>query len=186
LLKDLFLTIVFFGLIAVAIVFLDSLSSHELSGKPYVVDGDSLVLNQKKLRLVGIDAPELRQLCWRNRKTWPCGVESRGALRKLVNRGGVTCKTDGVDKYDRWLVECVVGDVSINAEMVKQGWAVAYGRYAAFEKAPRMNKQGIWTGKFDLPQEWREAQRGSLASLLSQESENLVSKLRGIKKHFLW
>ena len=184
--KDLLLTTIFLGGIAYATVWLDDQSSQEFSGKIYVVDGDSLVINEEKLRLVGIDAPELRQTCTKNGRDWPCGRESRQALRSLVKQGGVVCTSEGLDKYERWLVACRNGAGSINAEMVRLGWALAYGRYAALEKSPRVERKGIWVGEFERPQEWREAQRGSLASVVSLNANVVVSKLRGIKKRFLW
>ncbi len=180
------MTAVFLGGIAYATVWLDGQSSQEFTGKTYVVDGDSLVINEAKLRLVGIDAPELRQTCKKNGQDWPCGIKSRQALSALVKQGGVVCISEGLDKYDRWLVACRNTAGSMNAEMVRQGWALAYGRYSALEKSPRVARKGIWIGEFERPQEWREAQRGGLASLVSFNANVVVSKLRGIKKRFLW
>ena len=181
---DVGFTLLLFGAIAYATVWLDKKASQEFSGKTYVVDGDSLVINEQKLRLVGIDAPELGQTCTKQGREWPCGRQSRQALRQLVKQGGVVCTSEGLDKYDRWLVVCRNKAGSMNAEMVKQGWAVAYGRYSSLEKVSRSNRVGIWAGEFDQPRDWREAQRGSLASMISLNTERVVAKLRGIKKHF--
>ena len=184
--KDVTLTLIFFGVIAYATVWLDSQSSQEFAGKPYVVDGDSLVINDEKLRLVGIDAPELKQTCTKGGHDWPCGRQSRQALRNLVQQGDVKCASVGLDKYNRWLVVCRNKIVSMNAEMVKQGWAVAFGRYSDLEKRSRLDRKGIWVGEFEQPQDWREAQRGSVVSTVSFNADVVVSKLRAIKKRFLW
>ena len=74
--RDLLLTVVillFAGLIAVR---LDS-SPEAVSGLPRVVDGDTLVMDGKRIRLAGIDAPELRQVCQRKDRDWPCGTEAK-------------------------------------------------------------------------------------------------------------
>lgn len=184
--KDWVFTALFLGAIAYATVWLDGQSTQEFSGKTYVVDGDSLVINNEKLRLVGIDAPELRQTCQKKGREWPCGRESRKALRTLVQRGSVACVSEGLDKYDRWLVTCKAGGTEINAEMVKSGWAVPYGRYLSQENIARRDRKGLWAGEFEQPQQWREAQRGSLASKVMFNWEVVSSKLRGIKKRFLW
>ena len=46
-----------------------------------VIDGDTIVLNGSHVRLFGIDAPELGQLC---KDGWPAGEKARGFLRTLI------------------------------------------------------------------------------------------------------
>ena len=44
------------------------------SGAAIAADGDSLRLGTDRIRLVGIDAPELTQVCWdASGAEWPCG-----------------------------------------------------------------------------------------------------------------
>jgi endonuclease YncB( thermonuclease family) len=60
-----------------------------------------------------------------------------------------------------------VGDLVLNAEMVRLGWAIAYTRhrtlYLSEEQEARHLRRGIWRGTFDLPQDWRETHRSTMS-----------------------
>lgn len=70
-----------------------------------------------KLRLVGIDAPEM---------STSGGVASRDHLRFLCRQPPLVIRTykDPGDKYGRWLAEIWAGDVCLNDQMVADGFAV--------------------------------------------------------------
>lgn len=130
----------------------------------YVQDGDSLRIANRAIRLEGMDAVELHQLCEAgDGAQWGCGLEAREALAALVARGGLVCESRAADRYDRALARCAVEGVrDIAAEMVAQGWAVsgdgrAAGRYGAEQDAARQAKRGIWRGRFERPGAWRAA-----------------------------
>lgn len=129
-----------------------------------VVDGDSLESDGERLRLWGIDAPELQQTCDRAGRVWPCGRESRNALRTLAREGRFSCVTTGIDKYDRWLVECDLNGRSVNETLVREGWAIAYGGFDRAEAEARNAERGIWSGNFERPSGWRDANRGDAGS----------------------
>jgi len=157
------LALVLLAAMALAVVWLEAGNETVLSGRTIVIDGDSLEINGERLRLWGLDAPELAQTCQRGGIDWKCGRESRAALKKLVSDAQVSCRTSGIDKYDRWLVECEADGVSINETLVAQGWAVAYGEYADAEDSAREQRVGIWSGEFEKPRHWRDARRGDVA-----------------------
>ncbi len=133
---------------------------RDATGLAEAIDGDSLRLNGQEMRLKGIDAPELHQTCDRPAKgvsvSWECGRESRAWLRRLLARGLVTCVGSEKDRYGRLLVSCRVLGVDINAEMVREGFAVSFGAYADEEKFARDDARGIWAGTFQAPREWRK------------------------------
>lgn len=119
-------------------------------------DGDSLHLGEDRVRLLGIDAPELAQMCTdASGREWPCGRKARDAMSVLLRRGELTCQPDGRDRYDRMLAHCRIGKEDIAAVMVRDGWAVATEDYFAEEKAARRARKGIWQGGFELPRDWR-------------------------------
>ncbi len=66
----------------------------------------------------------------------------------------------------RGVATCNAGELEINAEMVRQGWAIAYryhsSAYTGEEAEARKAARGIWQGNFEDPAQWREANRGSL------------------------
>lgn len=131
----------------------------EISGRAFVLDGDSLRINHQMIRLHGIDAPEGRQLCLRDGITYPCGQHAAALLKKLTARQTVRCTEKDRDAYERIVAECFIGKDSLNAEMVKQGWALAYRRYSrafiALENSARAKKHGIWAGEFQKPWDYR-------------------------------
>ena len=159
------LTLVSFVILAFLIARLEGVSNEKLSGKPYVVDGDSLVLDEINLRLMGIDAPELDQQCKAQGQPWPCGAKARAALRNKVKGAQIYCTTWGEDRYQRLLAICSVGKTEINAWLVRTGWAVDYGGYAREEGEARRNKVGIWRGDFENPGEWRKAHKSQASSV---------------------
>jgi endonuclease YncB( thermonuclease family) len=52
----------------------------DITGKPRVVDGDTLVISGERIRLHGIDSPETRQTCTNDGKASKCGREATAAL----------------------------------------------------------------------------------------------------------
>ncbi len=133
-------------------------------GAVEVIDGDSMRRGEDEIRLNGIDAPEYRQSCREeDGKDWACGKESAGALRRMVRNADVHCDGIETDRYGRIAADCFAGTLSLNAEMVRLGWAIAYRRhsvqYVAQEDEARRAKRGIWRGTFDDPETWREEHR---------------------------
>jgi endonuclease YncB( thermonuclease family) len=129
-------------------------------GTALVVDGDSLVIDHTRIRLVGIDAPELDQTCLdAEGRDWPCGRQASAQLRSHIRNRPLTCPRQSLDQFGRVLATCTLPDgSSINAWMVAQGWAVSYDRaglYDAEQAAAKVARRGIWAGSFVQPHEWR-------------------------------
>lgn len=155
-----------FALLALLGLLALKLNNHPESvqtGRFYVVDGDTLSQDGKRYRLLGIDAPEYRQYCDRDGSSWACGEESRNALRRLLMPGGVACRGNRHDRYDRLLVTCSLGELDINREMVRTGMAVSYGGYASEEAAARLSKVGVWSANFELPRDYRRDEQAERA-----------------------
>lgn len=159
---DVMLTLVILALLAALVWRFGEIENITAAGVVQVVDGDSLVLNGMRLRLQGIDAPELGQTCARDGKDFDCGRAARAKLRELIGGRHVECSGWQRDKYERLLSSCTSRTVELNREMVLSGWAVAYGEFAAQEQAARLAKRGLWQGQFEQPQQWRRM-RGALA-----------------------
>jgi endonuclease YncB( thermonuclease family) len=128
-----------------------------MTGMARVVDGDTLWLGDSKVRLRGLDAPELRQSCGAGAAAWPCGVAARRRLAELVADEPLQCVSAEHDRYGRLLGSCSLGSRDPGQEMVAEGLAVADGRYAGEEQAARQARRGIWAGPFVRPAEWRQA-----------------------------
>lgn len=118
-----------------------------------VHDGDTVTLSYKngkkvKVRLFGIDAPELAQLY---------GDESKRHLYNLLKRKNISLKSNGKDTYNRLIATLYVNDKNINLQMIKDGYAWHYERYyksdeySEAQKNAKSNKLGLW--KQDNPTE---------------------------------
>ena len=136
-----------------------------ITGVPRIVDGDSLVIDGVKIRLHGIDAPERNQTCGTDLNRWDCGRQSSRALSEMIDRAPVTCHERDVDRYGRIVAVCSIGARLLNAQMVAEGWAVAYRQYSkdyvGEEDKAREAERGIWSGEFVRPEDWRRGQRTS-------------------------
>jgi endonuclease YncB( thermonuclease family) len=124
-------------------------SSPSVAGSAHVIDGDTIAIGEVRIRLEGIDAPELAQTCGRSwRSAWPCGREAAGHLERLVRGREVICRTKGYDAYGRMLGVCFAAGLELNARMVQTGMAWAFARYSQSysqdEAGARARKQGIW------------------------------------------
>ena len=147
-----------------------------IEGIAIVTDGDSIKIQNRKIRLLGIDAPELKQECLKDtidavNVSYFCGEISKQNLERYIQGEKVICEFTNLDRYGRILGVCRLScffsgndpncaKFSLNQYMVRSGNAVAYKRYSkkylADEKWAQKNKLGIWAGKFENPEEWRK------------------------------
>ncbi len=131
-------------------------SGRSLEGRAQVTDGDTIRIGEARIRLKGVDAPEMEQQCSRGRRTYACGETARRALIDLVSGETVRCRAAGRDRYRRILARCTVRGEDIGARMVEDGWAVSYDRdYDSEEARARGRSVGLWEGEFERPQDWR-------------------------------
>ncbi|MBE6448318.1 MAG: thermonuclease family protein [Alphaproteobacteria bacterium] len=131
--------------------------------KVSVIDGDSLKIGKKEVRLEGMDAPEYHQYCYDSQgKKYHCGRKAFEFLQKLVAED-IKCAEITKDRYGRVVAFCSSGDKDLGLQMVKHGWAVAYTKYSDIyveaEKEAKVNKLGIWQGKFMKPELYRALKR---------------------------
>ena len=146
-----------------------------ITGTAIVTDGDSIKINNNRIRLVGIDAPEINQQCKlkENGDEYPCGKWSKRSLKSFVEGSDVTCFYNELDRYKRILGVCYRGnqnsvavkkkvkDLELNSYMVRLGNAVAYKKYSSKyvddEKYAIENNYGMWAGEFEMPWDYRKS-----------------------------
>ena len=134
-----------------------------LSGIATIIDGDTIIIKKKRIRLHGIDAPESRQNCKKNKIFYSCGQQATLALSKKLYQRIIHCEQRAIDRYRRVVAVCKLGSIDLNRWMVRQGWALAYRKYSLDyvhdEKASQMSRTGIWAGSFIQPSKWRRGKR---------------------------
>jgi len=153
--RDIGVAAAILALTALIVVRLDAGGGETIIGSARAADGDTLTLDGQRIRLLGMDSPEMMQVCRRDGADWRCGVAARSRLAELLRAGPATCRTAGRDRYERWLARCEAGGEDIGARMVREGLAVAYGGYEDEERLARAERKGLWSSTFDMPQQWR-------------------------------
>ena len=160
------ISLIFFSLTNIDV---ESGEIKSISGMVEVIDGDTIKIEKKKIRLFGIDAPEKKQKCqkpWLTisfmtfNKDYPCGEISTLKLKNKINNKFITCKSTNKDRYKRFIAECFKGKTNINRWMVRNGYAIVYKKYSnkylAAENLAKNEKLGLWVGSFEMPWEWRK------------------------------
>lgn len=128
-----------------------------------VLDGDTIILQNHKIRLLGIDAPEIGQK--------PFGENSKKYLKELIQNKKVCCKAGHkpFDKYNRLLAYCWAEDKFINAEILKAGQAISLFigdqnneyklLFLQLEEEAQAQELGIYNSKAhleEIPYFWRK------------------------------
>lgn len=127
-----------------------------MAGNARASDGDSFRLGDERIRLLGIDAPELAQQCDApGGGQWDCGRAARDRMAELLSAGRVDCRPEDKDQYGRLLAYCTAAGRDLGAIMVSEGLAISSGSYWQEEAKARAAGTGIWAGGFDTPRSWR-------------------------------
>jgi endonuclease YncB( thermonuclease family) len=134
-------------------------AAHARSAR--VVDGDTLDVDGVTYRLHGIDVPEAGQSCAEGGGgNWPCGKKATSALEEMVLGKDVACDDRGSDGYGRTIGVCFVGDVEVNAAMVRSGHAWSFRKYAhdydPIEDRAHSAHVGAWQAETETPWGYHE------------------------------
>ena len=148
----------------ILIIFYCSITfAQSINGKAKIIDGDTIHIGQNKIRLHGIDAPEINQTCSIEKIIWKCGIDSSQALESIISEKEVECEIVNIDRYKRFVAICFVKNINLNQYLVQNGWAVAYRYYSEDfiknEEIAKKNKAGIWQGEFLEPYLFRKQQK---------------------------
>lgn len=123
-------------------------ASRKIVGRAWVIDGDTIALQRIKIRLAGIDAPELDE---------PWGKKSKWAMVNLCKGQTIHVELKGETSYDRLVGTCYLPDgTDVGAEVVKAALALdgsyfSKGKYLHLE--PEGARQRL--GRYGLKQQWK-------------------------------
>ncbi len=152
--------------VLIILILLPFTVSAEITGKPRIIDGDTIEIAGRRIRLYGIDAPESAQTCVADNKRWPCGTNATLALSGMISTNWVSCRERDIDRYGRIVAVCHLAGPQgpdVNAMMVAEGWALAYRRfstdYVTAEAGAQRARKGLWRGDFIRPWDWRRGKR---------------------------
>ena len=147
---------------AIAVMLLPAFAqAADITGVPKIREGDHILIGNTRIRLGGIDAPSVDQLCLNtNGERWTCGVAARDELIKHADNKTWICRSrQVVDRRGRLVARCEVDGEDIQKWLVQNGWALSAVRfshdYDADEKSARDATAGLWQGAFIAPWDWR-------------------------------
>jgi len=129
-------------------------SEKSFSGRAYVIDGDTLAFGDTRVRLFGIDAPEMGQTQ---------GSSAKYFLLNAVRGQTLTVRPIDTDHYGRIIAKVALPDgTDLGEMMVSQGYALAYTRfgrdYATTQRRARRANAGLWaSGGIQDPASYRHA-----------------------------
>jgi endonuclease YncB( thermonuclease family) len=130
-------------------------------GEVRVLDGATLRLDNKVLRLAALEVPDRGRASCRNASGRPedCAGLAAESLARLVADRAVECQVQGRDRLGRGLGTCRAGGVELNASLIAAGWALAEAgaqpALAAVEESARQARRGLWAAGVSPPEHWR-------------------------------
>lgn len=132
-------------------------------GQVRVINGDTLQMNGKYMKLYGVDAPESNQTCAdRSGRSYACGNQAALWLKSWLADNTIECRVMQQDAKGNMVGVCSLGQYDIGAAMVNAGWAVTYLKYtdiyAPYEQQAKAENRGLWQGQFYMPWDWRTLQ----------------------------
>ena len=144
--------------LAVLLMYGDVAEAAAFTGRPLILDADTVILSGERIRLKGIDAPETTQRCLNaKQQSYPCGQVSTHALIDQIGVSPLRCIEDTRDRYKRVLATCYLGDLDVNGWLVQYWYAPAYRkystRYVPKEEETKAVKRGVWSGTYST--QWK-------------------------------
>ncbi len=103
----------------------------DIAGVPRIIDGDTLEVAGQRIRLGGIDAPEMREQCQDAfGQQWPCGSWAKEAAKAMLAGHKLRCVDLGQRSYDRVVGRCYLDGRDIAVDLIEAGVARVCLRFA--------------------------------------------------------
>jgi endonuclease YncB( thermonuclease family) len=131
-------------------------AAEQLAGRVHVIDADTWNVGGVRVRLHGIDAPELDQTCQdSDGSSWPCGTWATHMVREQFQGRMTTCVPVDRDRYVRIVARCSVEREDVATRIVEQGLAFACRKYsdtyAGAEQVARIGNRGLHKTQIQVP-----------------------------------
>jgi len=141
-----------------------------------VIDGDTFDVGAVRVRLHGIDAPEIGQTCTNGDGVqWDCGTWAAEQVRARIGQREVRCETVTQDRYGRTVARCTVAGQDVGRMLVTEGLVLAFRRYSMEydldEKGAVVAGRGLHAHRFARPEDHRRAVRAEQAGGASDQSQ---------------
>lgn len=132
--------------------------SGQLVGSAVAIDGDTISVCGKDIRILGIDTPEIGQPTGNGSSD--AGILARSAMASLLRGRTVVVRIQGEDVYNRLLATAEAGGEDLGLAMLTRGMAMAdessSSAYRRAESDARRRRTGLWAaGGFSPPSQHR-------------------------------
>ncbi len=134
----------------------------------YVIDADTIAIGEDRIRLKGIDAPEISQTCLCQGQEIPCGKQATTALKAFMKDKPLACEKEKRDIYGRFLGDCFIEQndkqQSLSQWLLEEGYAMTYHQtsevFLEIQSQAISKKKGFWACEdFQDPALFRKAQK---------------------------
>ncbi len=131
------------------------------SGAAKATNGDTLEMNGRSVRLNGVDALGEDQPCIKDGKPVSVAADAQKALEAIVAGKMLDCTAVSMDRQQRPIAECKIGDRSVQGALVASGWAYDYARfsngaYKAQQDEAKAAKRGVWQPALQCRPPWEQ------------------------------
>lgn len=144
--------------------FAGPVGAQVFDGPLVVIDGDTFDVGHTRVRLYGVDAPEIGQSCTNpSGVAWDCGTWVSEQVRARFEGQNVRCEEVVQDLYGRSVARCSVRGKDLGRALVQEGLALAYRKYSMVydldEKGAVVTGRGLHGHVMARPEDYRRAVR---------------------------
>ena len=156
-------------------------AGRDFAGRVRVIDADTWDVGRERVRLFGIDAPEMDQTCTDSQgQRWACGVWVSEQVRQRFGGQDVRCERLNKDRYGRTVARCFVDGKDVARAIVAEGLAFAYRRYSTDyvldEKGAAVNARGLHSSQVQSPAAYRAARTSAVAPVQNRSGADCPIK----------
>ena len=146
--------------VSAASIPVSGLAAQEIRGDAKVISGNEMKVGRRTVRLFGIRAPGLEEICQVRSVKMRCGIVAWAELIKLADGQYLSCDLEKTEpqtaangseppkKKPELYATCYLGETDLNEALVRSGWAKAVAeqtdRYQVDETDARESRRGLW------------------------------------------
>ena len=129
-------------------------ANKEINGLAQVLSANLILIKGKTIRLFGIHAPQLDQICKINGARMRCGVVAWAELIRIADGAYLSCDVEKTQdrKTGVKVATCYSGEHDIGESLVRTGYAKALisqsDRYRVDQEDAKQSVRGLWAGEY--------------------------------------
>ena len=125
-----------------------AMAAEEIRGEATVISGNEIRMGKRAVRLFGITAPGLDDMCTVGDAKIRCGIVAWAELIKLADGRHISCDVE-TKNAEAIFATCYISEADLNEALVRSGWAKAVpeqtDRYVVDETDAKESRRGLWS-----------------------------------------